>query len=135
MTAAETLEGQIAGTVAYMSPEQAQGLAVDARSDLFSFGLVLYELLSGSRPFRGETAVATLSSILKDDPPPLAAAPPFEPVVRRCLAKNPAARYQSIADVRAALQYAASPAEAQPSIAVLPFVNMSGDPEQDYFSE
>jgi TolB-like protein/predicted Ser/Thr protein kinase len=135
MTAAGTVNGQIAGTVAYMSPEQAQGLMVDARSDVFSFGLVLYELLSGSRAFRGETAVATLSSILKDDPPPLAAAPSFEPVIRRCLAKNPAARYQSIADVRAALQHAASPVEAQPSIAVLPFVNMSGDPEQEYFSD
>jgi serine/threonine-protein kinase len=102
---------------------------------VFSFGLVLYELLSGSRPFRGETAVATLSSILKDDPPPLAAAPAFDSIVRRCLAKNPAARYQSMADVRSAMQHADSPISAQPSIAVLPFVNMSGDPEQEYFSD
>ena len=135
MTSAGTLNGQVVGTVAYMSPEQAQGLTVDARSDVFSFGLVLYELLSGSTPFRGDTPIATLSSIVKDDPLPLREASVLDPVIRRCLAKNPAARYQSMADVRTAVQHAVSPTDARPSIAVLPFANMSGDPEQEYFSD
>jgi serine/threonine-protein kinase len=136
VTSAATVPGLVVGTVAYMSPEQAQGLPVDVRSDIFSFGLVLYELLSGSIPFRGVTAVETLSSILKDEPPPLTSSPVLEPVVRRCLAKHPGARYQSMTDVRAALEQAMAPAApARPSIAVLPFVNMSGDPEQEYFSD
>jgi serine/threonine-protein kinase len=135
MTSVATVEGQIAGTVAYMSPEQAQGLPVDARSDVFSFGLVLFELLSGSTPFKGDTPVATLSSIVRDDPPSLSSSSALEPVIRRCLAKNPAARYQSMADVRAAIEQLRSPTDARPSIAVLPFANMSGDPEQEYFSD
>jgi serine/threonine-protein kinase len=137
LTVAGTGEGQIVGTVAYMSPEQAQGLLVDARSDVFSFGLVLYELLSGSIPFQGATPVATLSSIIKDDPPPLASSSALEPVIRRCLAKHPGARFQSMADVRAAVEQALTtpPAAVRPSIAVLPFANMSGDPEQEYFSD
>jgi serine/threonine-protein kinase len=135
MTSVATVEKQIAGTVAYMSPEQAQGLPMDARSDVFSFGLVLYELLSGSTPFKGDTPVATLSSIVKDDPPALRTSSALEPVIRRCLAKSPAARYQSMADVRAAMEQTTSPTDARPSIAVLPFANMSGDPEQEYFSD
>jgi serine/threonine-protein kinase len=135
MTSAGTAEGHIVGTVAYMSPEQAQGLPVDARSDVFSFGLVLYELLSGLTPFRGDTPVATLSSIVRDEPPPMSTSPMLEPIVRRCLAKHPAARYQSMADVRAVMEHAASSADTRPSIAVLPFANMSGDPEQEYFSD
>ena len=132
-----TQDGDVVGTFAYMSPEQAQGLPVDARSDVFSFGLVLYELISGGRPFRGETAFATLTSIVKDDPAPLSAAPALERIVRRCLAKRPADRFSSMTEVRAALLQvdAAAGSETQRSIAVLPFVNMSGDAEQEYFSD
>ena len=137
MSGGLTQEGHVVGTVAYMSPEQAQGLPVDARSDVFSFGLVLYELISGGRPFRGDTAFATLTSIVKDDPPPLSAAPALERIVRRCLAKQPADRFSSMTEVRAALVQAdvAAGSETQRSIAVLPFVNMSGDAEQEYFSD
>jgi serine/threonine protein kinase len=66
---AETAEGKILGTVTYMSPEQAEGKAVDARSDVFSLGIILYEMATGRRPFKGDTPVSTLSSILKDTPP------------------------------------------------------------------
>jgi serine/threonine-protein kinase len=131
-----TMEGTVRGTAAYMAPEQAEGKALDARSDVFSFGAVLYELLSGNRAFAGNSMAQVLSSVLRDDPPPLQAPPALERIVRRCLAKQPAQRYQTIAEVKAALQaVSARPAKQQPSIAVLPFANMSADREQDYFSD
>ena len=135
-----TQTGAVLGTVAYMSPEQAQGQPADARSDIFSFGLVLYEMLSGRRAFAGESPVATALSLVKDEPPPLQASPSLEKIVRRCLAKNPPGRYQTMSDVKTALEQvfeekAKVVAEPQPSIAVLPFVNMSGDKEQEYFSD
>jgi Tol biopolymer transport system component/predicted Ser/Thr protein kinase len=99
-----TIEGVIAGTVAYMSPEQAQGQPVDARSDIFSFGALLYEILSGARAFRGDSAAATLAEILTKDPPPIANLPgDVEKLLTRCLRKEPARRAQSMADVRVAL--------------------------------
>ena len=127
----QTREGTVLGTAAYMSPEQAEGRAVDERSDVFSFGAVLYELLSGRRAFPGETAAQVLSAVLHEDPTPLSSSVALERVVRRCLRKKREDRFPSMTDVRLALEEAArqtSPAAAaapQPSIAVLPFLDMS----------
>jgi len=103
-----TVEGSILGTVSYMSPEQAQGKRVDARSDVFSFGVVLYEMLTGVRAFAGENALSTLSAILRDEAKPFNEVAPdvppkIEAVVQRCLRKNPDDRWQSMQDVRMAL--------------------------------
>ena len=103
-----TVEGSIMGTVSYMSPEQAQGRTVDARSDVFSFGVVVYEMVTGRRAFAGETTLSTLSSILRDEVRPFsettANVPPLlDHIVRKCLSKNPAERWQSMQEVRAAL--------------------------------
>jgi serine/threonine protein kinase/tetratricopeptide (TPR) repeat protein len=100
-----TGEGRILGTVAYMSPEQAEGQPVDARSDIFSLGILLYELAVGERPFRGDTSLSVLTSILRDSPMPIternAALPrELDRIVRRCLVKDPRGRYQSAADLR-----------------------------------
>jgi serine/threonine-protein kinase len=131
-----TLEGTVLGTAAYMSPEQAQGKTLDARSDVFSFGAVLYEMASGHRAFGGHTTVQVLSSVLRDDPPALPASSPLSGIVRRCLAKEPSQRFQAMAEVQRALQQAwASPVKEAPSIAVLPFSNMSADPENEFFSD
>jgi eukaryotic-like serine/threonine-protein kinase len=132
-----TQAGAVIGTVAYMSPEQAQGQPADARSDIFSFGLVLYEMLSGRRAFAGDSNYALMNAIVKEEPHPLQTSPSLEKIVRRCLTKRPAERFQSVTEMRNALDQAgAKPAEQeQPSIAVLPFVNMSGDKEQEYFSD
>jgi len=133
----QTIEGTVLGTAAYMSPEQAQGKPVDERSDIFSFGAVLYELLSGQRPFTGGSTVEVLSSVLRDEPASLNAPGPVLDIVRRCMAKRAADRYGSMTELKTALEnVAAKPAtEQQPSIAVLPFANMSGDKEQEYFSD
>jgi len=136
-----TQAGAILGTVAYMSPEQAQGELADARSDIFSFGLVLYETLSGRRAFSGNSASETIAALLRDEPTPLKASAQLEKIVKRCLEKQPADRYQTMAEIKAALEKVStekvvgSSTESQPSIAVLPFVNMSGDREQEYFSD
>jgi eukaryotic-like serine/threonine-protein kinase len=104
-TLAEVTEpGMMLGTVAYMAPEQAAGKRVDHRADQFAFGIVLYEMLTGSRPFRGGTAPETLTAILRHDPEPLAQVAPGLPaplrwIVERCLAKDPAARYDSTGDL------------------------------------
>jgi len=103
-----TVEGSIIGTVSYMSPEQAQGRKVDTRSDIFSFGVVLYEMVTGRRAFAGENAISTLSAILRDEARPIAEVAPdvppqIEQLVRRCLRKSPDDRWQSMHDVKAAL--------------------------------
>ena len=101
----ETRTGAILGTPAYMSPEQVQGEAVDARTDIFSLGTVLYEMLSGRRPFPGSTLVESGHAILHDEPPPLEnVPPPLAQLVRRCLAKEPEARLQSARDLAFALE-------------------------------
>jgi eukaryotic-like serine/threonine-protein kinase len=160
-TRPKTAEGAIIGTVAYMSPEQAQGTAVDARSDIFSFGAVLYEMFTGERAFRGASGLATLTAVLRDQPREFSAvaldAPPeAEEVVLRCLRKDADQRFQSMRDVKSALEQLyfasrsgilhmapgssgvwkrATSARVMPSIAVLPFVNMSSDKENEYFSD
>jgi serine/threonine protein kinase len=104
-----TGQGQIIGTVAYMSPEQATGTPVDHRTDLFSFGVMLYEMATGQRPFAGDSSVAVIAAILKDQPPPVTDVRPdlpreFSRIVRRALAKNPEQRYQTAKDLRNDLQ-------------------------------
>ena len=136
-----TMDGGIAGTPAYMSPEQAQGRETDPRSDIFSFGAVFYEMLSGRRAFEAPTAAETLSAVLRDDPPPARIPDALSRIITRCLEKSPAQRFQSVAELRAALEQASKSALSTPpaappaSIAVLPFANMSSDPEQEYFSD
>jgi serine/threonine protein kinase/tetratricopeptide (TPR) repeat protein len=148
--------GQLLGTVPYMAPEQVRGEAVDARSDLFALGIILYELAAGSRPFTGHSNADISSAILRDAPLPLSRVRPdlsgdLGRVVGRCLEKDPDRRFQTAKDVRTELEIlsrdsrspvpasAASsavpaPAEA-PSIAVLPFANRSRDEEDEYFSD
>jgi serine/threonine protein kinase/Tol biopolymer transport system component len=96
--------GIVMGTVGYMSPEQVRGKAADPRSDIFAFGAILYEMLSGKRAFHGDSPADTMSAILKDDPPELSEtnrniSPALERIVRHCLEKNPAERFQSARDV------------------------------------
>jgi TolB-like protein/tRNA A-37 threonylcarbamoyl transferase component Bud32 len=135
--ATQTIEGTVLGTAAYMSPEQAQGKPLDERSDIFSFGAVLYELLSGQRPFTGGSTVEVLSAVLRDEPASLSAPEAVAAIVRRCMAKRAADRFASMVEVKAALDQIATkpPTQQQPSIAVLPFANMSSDKEQEYFSD
>jgi serine/threonine protein kinase/Tol biopolymer transport system component len=104
-----SLTGEVVGTFAYMSPEQAQGLPVDARSDIFSFGSVLYEMLSGRRAFLEETGIATLSAVVAKDPTPLGEVSGslprgLERVVTKCLQKKPIDRWQHMSDVKLLLQ-------------------------------
>ncbi len=126
--ASATQAGTVLGTMGYMAPEQVRGLAVDPRADLFAFGAVLYEMLSGRRAFAGATAADTMSAILTGDPPDLDSAaleipPGLDRVVRRCLEKAPELRFQSATDLAFALETlstvgsartAAAPLVAQP---------------------
>jgi eukaryotic-like serine/threonine-protein kinase len=129
-TVAKTIAGAVVGSPGYMSPEQAAGQPLDVRSDIFSFGIVLRELLSGARP-SGDGAP---SGSGQATPPALAR------IVQRCLAVNPLDRFQTMAEVRAVLQHEGveprvAPAAFKPSIAVLPFANMSADKENEYFGD
>jgi len=104
-----TGRGVLLGTLGYMSPEQCRGATIDTRSDIFSFGAVLYEMISGKRAFRGDTTADAISSILKEEPPDLATTgrdvpPLLERIVHHCLEKDPAARFQSASDIAFALE-------------------------------
>jgi len=143
-------EGEVQGTIQYMAPEQLRGEAVDARSDLFALGIILCELTTGMRPFRGATAVDIASSILRDTPEPLRRLRTdipgdLEQIVNRCLEKTSAQRAQSALDISNALRVVQRTLErgalenvsreGVASIAVLPFVNRSRDEDDEYFSD
>ena len=115
-----TEPGEILGTVGYMSPEQVRGEPADHRSDIFSFGVILYEMLSGSRPFRKDTPAETMAAILKEDPPDLSApqgdvSPALKGVVSHCLEKRPEMRFQSARDLGFALEAVSSVSGVTPS--------------------
>jgi|ERR1700677_1927456 serine/threonine protein kinase len=108
-----TTAGSIIGTIQYMSPEQIEGKDADARSDIFAFGAVLYEMVAGKRPFTGKSQISLASSILESDPDPIGVlkpqtSPAFEHVVKTCLQKNPEDRYLAAHDIRLELQWIAS---------------------------
>ena len=146
-----TIVGTTIGTVAYMSPEQAAGREVDARADIWSLGVILYEMLSGKLPFPGDHGLTVINLILHGDPVELASVRQGLPdnvlrIMTRALAKPIEERYQSaeemLADLRGAaghtggaIEAAQSAGKSRPSIAVLPFTNLSGDPEQEYFCD
>jgi eukaryotic-like serine/threonine-protein kinase len=135
-----TKHGAMIGTVAYMSPEQLRGKPVDHRSDIFSFGAILYEMMSGSRAFRGETEVDTMTAVLREEPATShleeAAIPPgYQDIVKHCLEKDPENRFQSAKDLAFALQTLsgssperiASPSKTKPRIVgVLPWALLAG---------
>jgi serine/threonine protein kinase/Flp pilus assembly protein TadD len=162
----ETQQGALLGTVSYMAPEQVRGRPADTRSDVFALGCVLFEMVTGQRPFPGETTADVMSAILHGSPPVLSESGSSRPaaldrVIARCLEKEPDRRFPSAAELAVALKAIAhdatlqdhsrphhgdtlvepaparSPARspASASIAVLPFVNMSSDPENEYFSD
>jgi eukaryotic-like serine/threonine-protein kinase len=121
-----TGEGRILGTAAYMSPEQAEGRPVDARSDLFSLGVMLHEMATGQRPFTGDTSISIISSVLKDTPKSITELKPSLPpelarIVRRALAKDPERRYQTAKDLRNELE------ELKASIDSAELVNQPGE--------
>jgi serine/threonine protein kinase/Tfp pilus assembly protein PilF len=146
-TKADTQAGTMVGTLQYGSPEQTVGKPADARSDLFSLGSVLYEMITGRPPFAGEIEDAIRYSILNEDPEPLAryksrVPDDLQQLVSKLLEKDPELRYQSAAGVLSDLKRLekARGAESEdersrPSIAVLPFANLSADPEQEYFCD
>jgi Tol biopolymer transport system component len=105
----QSQDGAIVGTIAYMSPEQAEGKKLDFRSDIFSFGSVLYEMVTGQRAFSGDSTASTLSSILRDDPKPVVSLRPdvprdVEKLIARCLRKDPSRRVQTAGDLKAVLE-------------------------------
>ncbi len=125
------------GTPAYMAPEQVDGKPLDARSDIFCFGAVLYEMLSGRRAFQGGSTLQVLRAVQLEEPPPVDAPPVLQYVIRKCLAKSPDARFQTMGETTAALNAtsAGGVVEDEPSIAVLPFLNLSADKDNEYFSD
>jgi len=141
----KTQTDAILGTVSYMSPEQTQGGDVDHRTDIWSLGVVLYEMITSQIPFAGEYEQAVVYSILNEEPEPvtsLRADMPeeLERIVNKALSKDPAGRYQKVGDILFDMKWAEKDLETQtrkemPSIVVLPFTNLSVDREQDFFCE
>ncbi|NLP11409.1 protein kinase [bacterium] len=147
-----TQSGSTLGTAAYMSPEQACGEKVDHRTDIWSLGIVLYEMCTGQLPFKGEYEQAVIYSILNEEPPPVSSLrqdvpAELERLVQKMLAKHAWERFANAGEILIELnslikkreterdQHRPGAYETSPSIAVLPFVNMSPDPENEYFSD
>jgi len=139
-----TKTATIMGTAAYMSPEQAKGQEVDHRTDIWSLGTMLYEMLSGQPPFKSSHEQAVLYNILHEDPSPITkirkdVPEKLEKIILKSLEKEPQKRYADMSEILAALkevgQRSKTTASEKPSIAVLPFINMSPDPENEYFSD
>ena len=142
---------EILGTIYYMAPEQLEGKPADARSDIFSFGLVLYEMLTGKRAFEGASPATIIAAIVERPAPSISsmATPALDRLLQRCLAKDPDDRWQSARDLKAELAWMASTSEsgkiasgtatpssqAIDSIAVLPFTNASNDPDTEYLCD
>ena len=128
--AAHTREGVVLGTMGYMAPEQVRGLSADHRADIFAFGAILYEMLSGRRAFGGETAADTISAILDKDPPTLSVTAhiplSLERIVNRCLDKTPAGRFQSTRDLTFALEALESPSGVEAALGPLPATQRLG---------
>ena len=144
-TQALTQVGTVVGTIPYMSPEQVQGKPVDHRTDIFSLGVILYEMATGHRPFGGETSADVASAILRDAPEAITDTRPDMPdqfgrIIARCLEKEPAMRYQAASDIQTAISNLGETVGERtdgdkPSVAVLPFLDMSPEKDQDYFCE
>ena len=135
-----TNDGAVAGTPAYMAPEQVRGEAVDHRSDIFSLGVVMYEMLTGLRPFQGETLRELAASITTQQPRAVSARRPLVPrvlsdLVGRCLKKDPADRPQEVTEIAAVLARLRRGDGTGRSVAVLPFVDMSAEGNQGHFAE
>jgi non-specific serine/threonine protein kinase len=144
ITEVRTEEGSLVGTGPYMAPEQVRGDAVDSRTDVYALGVVLYEMATGGRPFRGGSAPELLSAILRDRPKSLRSrcpslSPRLARLVERCLEKSPDDRWQSTVDLLHELRSIAagekSEVERPRSIAVLPFADMSPARDQDFFCD
>jgi eukaryotic-like serine/threonine-protein kinase len=119
-----TTAGSVIGTIQYMSPEQIEGKEADARSDIFALGAVLYEMVTGKRPFSGKSQISLASAILESDPEPVSALKPvtppaFEHVITTCLQKNPEERFQTTHDIKLELQWIAAE-KSSPEVAALP---------------
>ncbi|MCX6826650.1 MAG: protein kinase [candidate division Zixibacteria bacterium] len=139
-----TKTGSTLGTLHYMSPEQVRGEELDCRTDIFSMGILLYEMLTGQLPFKGEHEAAVIYSIISEEPAPVSRyrsdiSAAISSVVVKTLQKERTLRYQSaqqlIGDLRNPNKVVITPSREEKSIVVLPFSNLSGDPDQEYFSD
>jgi serine/threonine protein kinase/Flp pilus assembly protein TadD len=141
-----TVAGAALGTIGYMSPEQVQGKEVDLRSDIFSLGVVIYEMISGHRPFRGDNEAAVIHALTHDDPAPLTRLVRSIPInveriLDKALCKDPSLRYQSVTELAEDIRDLRAPCgppvrlvERSKMLAILPFENL-GPPEEEYFSD